>query len=107
MKKLKNKKTREIHKHPTKVWRKQVLQNKPVSFRPTDKQIAALKQLKLTDKSKFIKEALDMRMELFDDPEKFFIKWGRKMHQPFERANRKIKRELKEERLIYKNKNGK
>jgi len=102
IKKIKKRGIKEIHKKPFGRWNKQVLQNKPISFRPTDKQAIFFKRMKdVTETSNIIRKSINFRKEFFEDPEKFFIKWGRKLDEPFERANRKIKREKKERRLIY------
>ncbi len=92
---------KEIHKKPNAEWRKQVLQNKPLSFRPTDEQLNLLINLLTIDRSVYIKDALDMKMLFHKDPEKFFIIMARKCPTPFKRANRKVNREIKENRLIY------
>lgn len=102
IKKIKNKSFKEIHKDPFKKWNKQVLQNKPISFRPTDKQAIFFRELKdVSDTSEIIRKSIDFRQEFFKDPEKFFIKWGRKLDIPFQQANRKLGRERKERRQIY------
>ena len=100
-KSIKNKSFKEIHKDFTKKWNKQVLQNKPFSFRPTDKQWIHMRDLETVDKSDYVRQAIDLRMELLEDPENFFIKWGRRLNEPFKRANRKLGREKKEWRKIY------
>ena len=100
---VKNKKRKcdkEIHTKFPGRWNKQVLQNKPISFRPTDNQLKFFKDLNFLSRSELIKKSIDFRKEFFSNPEQFFIKYGSKMRVDFQRANRTINRDGKRTRLI-------
>jgi len=93
---------KEKHKTNCSTWKKQVLQNKPMAFRPTDKQWIFLKRLEtIKDKSKVIREALDLYLGLMKDSTMFFLEQGRKRPESFKRANIRLNREIKENRIIY------
>jgi len=62
---------KEKHEVHSSQWRKQVLQNKPIIFRPSNLQSSFLSQV--VNKSKVIREALDFWRLYSTDLQKFLI----------------------------------
>lgn len=83
--------------------RKQVLQNKPVTFRPTDNQLLEFKNKEKLgiSKTEIIKTALDFRKDYEDLPVYFILELMRKHPEISRIAWNRHKNELKKGQLIY------
>jgi len=83
--------------------RKQVLQNKPVTFRPTNQQLLKFinKEQVGMSKTKIIRLSLDFREAYEEDPCYFILELIRKHPELARIANNRHKNEVKKGMIIY------